>query len=478
MMKKFLKSLSLVMALVMCFTMVFTAAVSADGATPTITFGVKDSVEPGTVSITVDAANFADVAGVQGQITVAGLDGAAVVAGNIDNVVIDAGVISFAREGEANDEGTKITMADGTLFTITGTAVEGTNITLAWTAAEIKACDTAEKLLTLDYADKTVEVKAPVVGPTLDEAIILDAAVAVSNTVNVSYILDGTTVSDYASYTIEVTRDAYSTVDYNATTATSTLVNPTLYKGDYYYLCTGFALVDMCLDVTAVVNCYDANGNKVAYSKPFTNNIKDLITAEYNNASKTTDKTAYTDLLNMGTEAQKYFGGFYSSSDLAADVAAGKLSNAGFDQTYASEALGELASGEGQTVDNGADVEVAGALTLSPTLSYIITADATPSDLSITLTYTNEYTGSPVEKTSKEFTLYKGDYYYSYTELPLYSSNAVITANVYDGETLLATTSYSVEQWVDMNKDDATLGAVATAIGKFGASVRVFFGMA
>ena len=44
MMKKFLKSLSLVMALVMCFTMVFTAAVSADEATPTITFGVKDSV--------------------------------------------------------------------------------------------------------------------------------------------------------------------------------------------------------------------------------------------------------------------------------------------------------------------------------------------------------------------------------------------------------------------------------------------------
>lgn len=481
MMKKFLKSLSLVMALVMCFTMVFTAAVSADGATPTITFGVKDSVEPGTVSITVDAANFADVAGVQGEITVGGLTDAAVAAGNIDNVTIDAGVIAFAEEGEANDEGTKLTMADGTLFTITGTAVEGTNITLAWTADETKACDTDEVLLDLSYADKTVEVKAAVVGPTLDEDIDLTGSINIGATVGISYKVTASTVADYASFDIEVVRNAYDITAYNYTTETKTVNaddNGTLWNGIYYITCDGFGLVDMTLEATAVVNCYDAEGNKVAYSKPFTRTIKQLAVELYESTSAVKTKAALADLVNMGTEAQKYFANQYTSSQLKVDVDAGKVANADFDQTYATAELATPVVGDGQTYKNGATIANGAAVILSPTLSYTITPDATPAELAIEISYDNPYNNVPGYKKDTNLTLYNGKYYYSYAELPLYATNYVVTANVYDGETLLGTSTYTVEQWVDANKNHSRLGNVATAIGKFGVSIRAYFNIA
>lgn len=294
MMKKFLKSLSLVMALVMCFTMVFTAAVSADGATPAITFGVADSVEPGTVSITVDATNFADVAGVQGEITVGGLTDAAVVAGTIDNVTIDAGVIAFAEEGEANDEGTKLTMANGTLFTITGTAVEGTNITLAWTADETKACDTDEVLLALSYANKTVEVKNAHVHEYVDgicacgeyeyEVVWGDFSYDLVETkLNVPY----STTTDAKLYTLLKTYTATNSgrsVDLVLDIAGTKypFINMGVGTTERVIPVTGFSIDDMALDIKVFVRVtYTVDGEyHEIYCKPYDLKINDMLAAD------------------------------------------------------------------------------------------------------------------------------------------------------------------------------------------------------
>lgn len=467
-MKKFLKSLSLVMALVMCFTMVFTAVVSADGANPAITFGVADSVEPGAVSITVDAANFADVAGVQGEITVAGLDDAAVVAGTIDNVVIDAGVIAFAEEGEANDEGTKLTMAGGTLFTITGTAVEGTNITLAWTAAEIKACDTAEKLLTLDYADKTVEVKKAVVEPTVDNAISITANIAISDTIYVTYVVDG--LSSYQDFYLEVTSD--ERIDSNAgfayatKTDTFTKAQMTPAGTRYAVQLSGIAMFEMNAPLTATVYGVDADG-KERFSTSYTKSIKDLAVEYYNSTSNNKFKVMLTELLNLGAEAQEYFA---SRSAVLPNIA---LPNAGFEGTPI-DGYGELAT----TVSGAENVNNVLNYAINPGIRYDF-KNAT-SATKMVLSYVDPLTGKDVvteiTPDTEGVIFANNTYYYQYQAIAFYAGNKTVTATVYAGEDVLYTHTYCLETILNANVDGSgSLAELAVATAKFGKACQAYY---
>lgn len=477
MMKKFLKSLSLVMALVMCFTMVFTAAVSADEATPTITFGVKDSVEPGAVSITVDAANFADVAGVQGEITVAGLDDAAVVAGTIDNVVIDAGVISFAEEGEANDEGTKITMADGTLFTITGTAVEGTNITLAWTADETKACDTAEKLLTLDYADKTVEVKKAVVEPeepTLDENITITPSISVDATLQILYIVQG--VKDYADFEIAISAnriDADNGFNFKATTDTITKAEMTYASDDmYYFIYDGIAMYELNVPLVSTVKAVDAAGKEFV-SNENTTSIKAVAAELYASVSAVKTKTLLADLMILGEEAQKYF------APAGSDLAGVAYPTVDFDLSLASVDYGTLtninsATGAG-TITPSID------LALNPGMLYIIGGVSDASDLTAEVSYYDAVKKTDVVNTfdvaDGSIVDAGGIYYFQYKGLSLSGGASEVTTKVYEGENLLVEHHYCLETCISENIGTARIADILTAIAKFGKSAQAYFGI-
>ena len=507
MMKKFLKSLSLVMALVMCFTMVFTAAVSADEATPTITFGVKDSVEPGAVSITVDAANFADVAGVQGEITVAGLDDAAVVAGTIKNVVIDAGVISFAEEGEANDEGTKITMADGTLFTITGTAVEGTPITLAWTADETKACDTAEVLLTLDYADKTVEVKKAVVEPeepTLDENITFTASIEVDKKLGISYLFTNAQLEKYDHCELVVTPTKYSTdavgnkIAYNEYDAEPIVYADSAWtlSGAYSFVSyQGIAMYELGLEISAFVKCYDADGNYVAYSNTVSGTPADFAKATFALVADSTAvrnarmKVALAELLVLGGDAQRYF-----QTRATADcdlVAVTTYVDAAGDYDYASFATTDISNLETANDTDWADTSVIAsgaflksvAVSAAPAASYMINTNgvADASKFSLEVSYTSLYpnTEDVTVTVSGDMWNISGTWYmYDFNETRLYDSNKVVTAKLYYDGALLATDTYSIESFAgsQLNSANAQLAAACSSIARFGVAARAFFG--
>ena len=70
-------------------------------------------------------------------------------------------------------------------------------------------------------------------------------------------------------------------------------------------------------------------------------------------------------------------------------------------------------------------------------------------------------------------TLYKGSYYYNFATLPLYASNAVVTITVKDGDTVLGTQTYSVEQAV--SEATADTADFYNCVAKFGASARTYF---
>ena len=483
-MKKFLKSLSLVMALVMCFTMVFTAAVSADGATPAITFGVADSVEPGAVTITVDAANFADVAGVQGEITVGGLTDAAVVAGTIDNVTIDAGVISFAREGEANDEGTKITMADGTLFTITGTAVEGTNITLAWTADETKACDTAEVLLDLDYADKTVEVKAPVVGPELDAGVQIGATLFIKEKYGWRFAVVKNGVAAYDHYELVVKATKYDD-NYNLTTEELVFTTPdeSTTAADFYYYSDTSAF-ELNLNVDLQVKLYDADNNYVKYSNVVSTSITAKALAAMPNAIDD-QKTLYVDMVNNGAAAQAFFGATAPDSDLAKAAAI----DAGFEdyQSYATaDTDGITAVLDRNQVNTSYNIGSTVVVGASNDIRYNIVlpaADTDVTNLKARVTYTDIYNNEfddtyAVADMANHETSAKARYFV-YDKVALYGMGTRVNIELYEetttGNVTLVTLGYSIDQFISDKIADATYSSITVPMAKFSYSARYFF---
>lgn len=141
-MRKILKALSLVMVLVMCFTMVFTTAVSAEGATPTLTINSAAVKEGETVTITVDAANFGAVAGAHFVVALpAELENVAVADSDYVAYDAEAATVSFVKEAAWTD-GVCDGIADGTLVTITAKAAVGTYVVdFAETGKTVDFCD-------------------------------------------------------------------------------------------------------------------------------------------------------------------------------------------------------------------------------------------------------------------------------------------------------------------------------------------------
>lgn len=485
-MKKFLKSLSLVMALVMCFTMVFTAAVSADGANPAITFGVADSVEPGAVSITVDAANFADVAGVQGEFTVEGLADAAVSTDRVDMAVaIDAGIVSFVQEGESNEAGDKLVVADGVLFTITGTAVEGTDITFTWNDDETKACDTAEKLLDdLTYADKTVEVKAPVVGPELDAGVQIGATLFIKEKYGWRFAVVKNGVAAYDHYELVVKATKYDD-NYNLTTEELVFTTPdeSTTAADFYYYSDTSAF-ELNLNVDLQVKLYDADNNYVKYSNVVSTSITAKALAAMPNAIDD-QKTLYVDMVNYGAAAQAFFGATAPDSDLAKAAAI----DAGFEdyQSYATaDTDGITAVLDRNQVNTSYNIGSTVVVGASNDIRYNIVlpaADTDVTNLKARVTYTDIYNNEfddtyAVADMANHETSAKARYFV-YDKVALYGMGTRVNIELYEetttGNVTLVTLGYSIDQFISDKIADATYSSITVPMAKFSYSARYFF---
>lgn len=483
--KLFKKSLACLLAAILCVSL-FVAAVPASAEA--LNYSTNNVVAKAgeTVEIDFTVANFSNVIGAMIKFylpeAIASVDAVLVNDAEIAEYDDETGAgyyqvgtadgvqyIKFmSLFGEQFDE---LASVDGLTFNITATVAEdAAEGAYNYAAPVFSITEDGETLADVTGAFGTFEVKN---GPTVDDKIVTTGMIVVSDTIGISYVITG--VDAYEDFDLVVTKNAYSTVDYNVTTSEVVVnkANMTYYKGAYYATVYGFALTDLCLGVESVITAGDV------VSAGYDTTVKALAEELYASTTAVDTKTVLTDLLNMGAEAMAYFAGRFPSSALAA-VAEEAYPNYGFDQTYATAEVPELTLGAGQTSNTGATISAMGTILQSPAFAYVIKPDATAADLNVEISFYDAYKKEEVKSTATaaDMQLYKGSYYYNFSTLPLYASNAVAEITVKDGDTVLGTHTYTVEQFASENITSETMGAILTSIAKFGASARAYFKIA
>ena len=356
-----------------------------------------------------------------------------------------------------------------------------------------QACDAGTKTGTLgnyQYADDedfialttvngNVTVTPATTAPVLDENITCTLSAGLGDTAYMSFRFNTADLSTYNSYELVVTRNTKDS-DYNFTPIVTTMRASDFteygsYVYAYYY---GIELYSLTVPVSAVLNCKDAEGNVVAYSKTFESTLKDVLVANYNKSTNTKLKTTITDLLNAGSEAQKFF----TSSRPSSDYAGLDLPNADFPQDYATAELGALATYN--TPNNGSVTIAAGAAVgASPYLSFNMTG--IPSDdianYRLKISYYNPVKNQTVSETVNgvDMTASGSKYYAYFYNMAIYATNAEVTAELYDGVSVdpISSYSYCFDSFISLRQSHATLGPVVIALGKLGQSFRSLKGV-
>ena len=255
------------------------------------------------------------------------------------------------------------------------------------------------------------------------------------------------------------------------------------------------AITELGLNVKAYIARYNAEGIFEAYSEVDTANpveiLKGMITA--NAASGTTAyklNTMIVDLLNVGAEAQSYFPGLVGST--TCDLYKAVRVNKGLDQKYASGSV-SLKAINNTTWNSGSSVTATtNALAMSvginpaPAPVYTIrNATATGnnpldySKLTFTVSYTSQYDGK-----TRSFTITGDDWNdyvskkhlkYTFDKVAMYDADQVITAVLSYNGTEVFTSTYTVENFINEYKSDASMGKIVTNVGRFGVSARAYF---
>ena len=248
-------------------------------------------------------------------------------------------------------------------------------------------------------------------------------------------------------------------------------------------------MYELDMPVTSYIKCYDAEGNYVAYSNSVTDTPSNLLKSTYSSSSKVELKTMVTDMLNLGTAAQTYFGALASGSDLENATPI----NDGWDQTYAT--TGDLT---GLTVvDNltwaigsplsSSDITISPSMNLAatPTLGYLIkdvNGTLNAADLSLTVSYVAQYPTAfagtrSVTVSGDKLTKIGNFYTFAFSGMTLADSDRTITATLsYQGSEVF-TYEYSMDAGIQAKlSGSANVVALSTALGRFEAAARAYFG--
>ena len=238
---------------------------------------------------------------------------------------------------------------------------------------------------------------------------------------------------------------------------------------------TEIAAYEMMLDTTFTLKCYE--GEEVAVEKSATITFADHVKRALASAE---DKTVYVDILNYGAAAQDYFASKNEGSDLAADTAELGLPNADIAdyQQYATSddvASADNASRDANTsTSNGARLGATLQILSSNRLVFVVDA--------------GEYEVANLKLVvgEKEIAVadleLNGSYYYYYPAeedaIALYDAKKVLSAELYNGEEVVATKTYSIEAFVAANmRDNGKLEALGDALLKLSASTRAVLGL-
>lgn len=336
----------------------------------------------------------------------------------------------------------------------------------------------------------------------LDENILttLSPQISITETINVNFrVAKATTTqnANYASVKMVITATKYANnMLYSADPVYADLVSITSKNNAATYY--DVATYELDLPIYAYVACYNENGDEIAHSNTFTaypsELLKGLYTATPTTALQEATNRLVTDTLNLGATAQSYF-----ASQVAGDtdLKAATAMNEGWDQTYATAELTGLNNvsnfdwnPESAVTSSTNNITTAADISGAPAIGFaILKATATGanpldySKLKMEVSYETLYANNASSGTisdvieGSEWNAYAvgKNLRYSFKKAAMYDSDKTVTAVVtYDG-TRVCTVTYSMDSYIFAYKDNATVGGIVTAIGKFTASARNYF---
>lgn len=358
----------------------------------------------------------------------------------------------------------------------------------------IPAATYNEDEIYFDVDNINITVTSATTDPVIDTNIKRSASILVRDKFGLSIGIKRDAVEAYQSFYMEIKSKHYKTVGGNMyTLAEETDLYTYVPNGesvpDGYtaqveattslirFEYTNITAYEMSLPVEIVVYCLN-DGKVVAKSETFTHSIAERSLVKIA-SSADSGKPVYMDLVNYGAAVQTYFANSYPTSDLAVS---GTLPNSEF-SAYTSFATSDDLASSAMAVDeskttkyNGATVNMATNLIVDSNNQLKYTLDPSTYDQSqmkFVISYVNSY-GADKSVTLKISDMVPSGKYYTYVYdlVALYDANVTITANVYEGDTLLATRVYSFEDFVAKNVSNSAINPVGDAMMKLNYSAR------
>ena len=297
----------------------------------------------------------------------------------------------------------------------------------------------------------------------------------VNDKLGYSFYAYGNDLSLYSSYDIVVEYGCYG-MGNDGTAYTETKKTVTYSSNDSsskVFTYKEVAAYEMMLGTTFTLKCYDEDGN-VARQKSATITYASLVAQTMFKAKN--NQTVYIDMLNYGSAVQTYFAAKNPGTDLADNTTANGLPTdivgvSAYQQYATSDevASADTASKEANSsTSNGARIGATMQILSSNRLVFVV--DAGEYDVANLKLVVGE---KEIAVSDLEL---NGSYYYYYPSeddaIALYDIDKVISAELYNGEELVATKTYSIEAFVASNmKDGAETEALADALMKFSHSL-------
>lgn len=430
------------------------------------------------------------------EATVVESDSAAVI--EYDQGTTDYGTFYLSAQNVESETGTALGSVKSAKIKLTFTvaadvAVGDYDIVIDIPDDKVIAASANEDIINFTYTTAKVTVEAAVSEPVLDSNLkIMLRSASVQDTLGIGYVIQNATYAAYDKIEIEVIANKYNAdrdvVLNDPITIPVNQLNAALSNATY----TGIAMFELDLAVSAKIKAYDADGNYVAYSETYTDTPVALLKSTYASSTSELFKTMVTDMFNLGTQAQKYFGEMAATNNADNDLLAAYNSNPinkDWDQTHASASLPNLTLvNDIKWADNApltsADLMFLPSVNLAatPTLGYLVMDKAnkfTSEDIRLEVSYTAVYpTAFAGEKTQTiegaGWTSVASYETATFTKMTLTDSNQTITAKLYYNDQLVLTSEYTIDQGIN-NLVSGNGGALATELGKFEAAARAYF---
>ena len=376
---------------------------------------------------------------------------------------------------------------------VAGFAAAVVNVTFAADAAvaadvvitldEVHAATWDEAVVDLAITNGAIAVKAA--GPVADDtlkAAVYNKQILIDSTIGFYYTL----MIDKSAHDFDDIKLVFSKPEMDPLTYTFTgeaiegeaeIDDTYAAYGMYYAKYTGVGMYEMMFDITPTLYLYK-DGVATKYCTLDATSIAVLGQALYD--SDASKRSIITDLFNMGSLAQEFFGeGGNDLTDLA-------YPNASVDQSYATpyEELTATTEGTRDTFVSNTQLLLGSA----PSFWYTIYVPGytTPTDLTFKASYTCKFDGSVITRevngaeldaTEGAYSAY-GMYYFAFDMVRLYDSNKMVTLELTAGDGTSWTYQYSLEDVLANVIDDSTTlkNTLYKAVASFGVSARNFFG--